>query len=145
MVAMKMHNKFIFYYHVFWLFIVVVDADIIDSINANSAPVFFRWSAGFERNFQAIRCATDQSSEDPFNRLVDVYPEMQSLYQKPKNFYSAIVHALAIPAVIPQLQSSLAKHLLAKSFEKIADVHLVPSESSKKWIWMGLKRRHKMY
>ncbi len=145
MVVMNMHNKFNCYYHVFWLFIVVVDANIIDSINANSAPVFFRWSAGFERNFQAIRCATDQSSEDPFNRLVEVYPEMQSLYQKLKNFYSAIVHALAIPAVLPQLQSSLAKHLLTKSFEKIAAVDRMSSESFKKWIWIDLKRRHKMY
>jgi hypothetical protein len=86
MIAMIMHDYFNYYCHLFWLLVVVVDAGIINKIIDNkdmkSALVFFQWSAGFERNFQSIRCATDQSSEDPFNRLAEVYPEMQGLYRK---------------------------------------------------------------
>jgi hypothetical protein len=88
MIAMNMNNRFHCYCYLFWLLYLVVNATIINGFVNNedtkSASVFFRWSGGFGRNFQAIRCATDQSSEDPSNRLVDVYPEMQCLYQKLK-------------------------------------------------------------
>jgi len=88
MIAMNMNNRFHCYCYLFWLLYPVVNATIINGFVNNedtkSASVFFRWSGGFGRNFQAIRCATDQSSEDPSNRLVDVYPEMQCLYQKLK-------------------------------------------------------------
>jgi hypothetical protein len=86
MIAMNMHVYFNYYCHLFWLLVVVIDAGIINKIIDNkdmkSALVFFQWSSGFDRNFQSIRCATDQSSEDPFNHLAEVYPEMQGLYRK---------------------------------------------------------------
>ncbi|CAF1361129.1 unnamed protein product [Adineta steineri] len=40
-------------------------------------PIFFRWSRGFELNGQKIRCATDQSSEDPSGIFLEAYPEMK--------------------------------------------------------------------
>ena len=65
-------HRFKYIYLFFWLFIIEVDADIINvatiSEDFNIVPlVLFRWSAGFELNAQQSRCATDQSSEDPSN------------------------------------------------------------------------------
>ncbi len=82
--TMNNNDRFNFYCHIFWLLFFVVNATIIKGFVNNegtqSTPVFFRWSGGFGRNFQEIRCATDQSSEDPSNRLPDVYPEMRGSY-----------------------------------------------------------------
>jgi hypothetical protein len=70
-------------YPFFWLFILEIGAGIIDDAiiikNTNITPVFFRWSQGFELNAQQIRCATDQSSEDPTNLLLEAYPEMKGM------------------------------------------------------------------
>ena len=67
----------------FWLFASQVNTNLVNSIASKEvsqmAPVFFRWSAGFELNYQKIRCATDQSSEDPSNILLEVFPEMKGL------------------------------------------------------------------
>lgn len=88
MIAMNMNDRVNCYCHLFSLLVFLINATFINSYvnNKDIKPtlVFFRWSAGFGRNFQAIRCATDQSSEDPSNRLVDIYPEMKSLYEKLK-------------------------------------------------------------
>ena len=70
-------------YLVFWLFIIEIHAGIIDGAiiteNVNTTPIFFRWSQGFELNWQQIRCATDQSSEVHSGRFLEVYPEMKGL------------------------------------------------------------------
>ena len=50
-------------YLFFWLFIIEIQADVIDDAiiikSANMTPIFFRWSQGFGLNGQQIRCATD--------------------------------------------------------------------------------------
>ncbi|CAF1546594.1 unnamed protein product [Adineta ricciae] len=70
-------------YLFFWLFIVEIQAGVLDDAiiikNANTTPIFFRWSQGFELNGQQIRCATDQSSEDPSSRFLEAYPETKGL------------------------------------------------------------------
>jgi hypothetical protein len=70
-------------YLFFWLFVIEVNARIINEAmineDSNVAPVFFRWSQGFELNGQKIRCATDQSSEDPFNIFLEAYPEINGM------------------------------------------------------------------
>ncbi len=86
MITMNTNDRFNCYCHLFWLLFFIANATIIngfmDNEDMKSASVFFRLSGGFGRNFQAIRCATDQSSYDPSNRLLDIYPEMQGLYHK---------------------------------------------------------------
>lgn len=76
-------HPFKYIYVFFWLFIIKVDADIINDAMINEdfnvPPVSFRWSAGFELNAQQIRCATDQSSEDPSNIFLEAYPEMKGM------------------------------------------------------------------
>ena len=71
-------------YLFFWLFVIEVDTSIINNIvineDPNVAPIFFRWSYGFELNGQKIRCATDQSSEDPSNLFPEAYPETKGVY-----------------------------------------------------------------
>ncbi|CAF1546314.1 unnamed protein product [Adineta ricciae] len=66
-------------YLFFWLFIIEIQAGVLDDAiiikNANTTPIFFRWSQGFGVNGRQIRCATDQSSEDPFGRFPEAYPE----------------------------------------------------------------------
>jgi len=73
--------RFKYTYLFFWLFIIEADAGIINDAmineDSNVASVFFRWSQGFELNGQQIRCATDQSSEDPSNLFLEAYPEMK--------------------------------------------------------------------
>jgi hypothetical protein len=84
MITMNNNDRFNCYCQLSWLLLLVVNATIINGFvndeSTKSTAVFFRWSAGFGRNFQEFRCATDQSSADPSNHLVDVYPEMQSSY-----------------------------------------------------------------
>ena len=71
------------YLYLFWLFLNQTNTFVTDSnlkkARSVMAPVFFRWSAGFELNYQQIRCATDQSSEDPTNFMLELYPEMKGL------------------------------------------------------------------
>lgn len=50
--------------------------------NEDTKLVFFRWSAGFGQNLETIRCATDQSSEDPSDSLVEIHPDIKGLHQK---------------------------------------------------------------
>ncbi|CAF1256943.1 unnamed protein product [Adineta steineri] len=87
---MNSNDRFNCYCYLFWLLFVVVNAttinDFVSNESTKSTLVFFRWSGGFGRNFQEIRCATDQSSEDPSNSLSDVYPEMRdAVYFPPAN------------------------------------------------------------
>jgi hypothetical protein len=67
----------------FWLFLIEVDARIINDVVSNEdskmVPVFFRWLSGFALNGEELRCATDQSSEDPSNIFLEAYPEMKGL------------------------------------------------------------------
>jgi hypothetical protein len=78
------HHRVKYVYLLFWLFVIEVDTSIINdaTINedSNVVPVFFRWSQGFELNAQKIRCATDQSSEDPSNLFLQAFPEMKGVY-----------------------------------------------------------------
>ena len=71
-------HRFKYTYLFFWLFVIEIDAGIINDTmineDSNVAPVFFRWSEGFELNGEEIRCATDQSSEDPSNIFLEAYP-----------------------------------------------------------------------
>ena len=80
--TMNKHDGFKHLYF-FWLFASQVNTSIINNIvneeDSKMAPVLFRWSGGFELNYQQIRCATDQSSEDPSNLLLEVFPEMKGL------------------------------------------------------------------
>jgi hypothetical protein len=66
-----------------WLFVIEVNARMINDATINEdcnvAPVFFRWSQGFELNGQQICCATDQSSEDSSNIFLEAYPEMKGV------------------------------------------------------------------
>jgi hypothetical protein len=77
-------HQFKYTYLFFWLFIIEIHTGIIDDAiiikNANMTPIFFRWSQGFELNGQQIRCATDQSSEDPSDRFLEAYPEMKGMW-----------------------------------------------------------------
>jgi hypothetical protein len=78
-----MHDRFKYLYIFFWIFVIKVDARIINNVMSNQdskmMPVFFRWSSGFELNGAQIRCATDRSSEDPSNTFLEAYPEMKGL------------------------------------------------------------------
>lgn len=86
MIAMNINDRFNCYCHLFWSLFFLSNAITINGLvnneNRNSTLVFFRLSGGYGRNFQVIRCATDQSSEDLSDHLVDLYPEMKGLYQK---------------------------------------------------------------
>ena len=79
---MNKHNGFKHVYF-FWLFVSQVNTNVINNIvnekDFKSTPVFFRWSSGFGLNYQQIRCATDQSTEDPLNTRPTVFPEMKGL------------------------------------------------------------------
>ncbi len=76
-------HQFKYAYLFFWLFIIEANAVIINDVvineDGNVTPVFFRWSQGFELNGQRIRCATDQSSEDPSNLFLEAHPEMKGM------------------------------------------------------------------
>ena len=76
--------RFTFSYLLFWLLTSGVDAGVIGvpmgNEDSNVTSVFFRWSEGFELNAGEIRCATDQSTEDPSNRYLRAYPEMKGVY-----------------------------------------------------------------
>ena len=80
---MTLHYRRKYLYILFWLFVIVVDANIINTNTNNEdakiKPVYFRWSKGFELNAGELRCATDLSSEDPSNHFLDAYPEMKGL------------------------------------------------------------------
>lgn len=70
-------------YLFFWLFIIEANTSIINDVvineDCNVAPVFLRWSQGFELNGQKIRCATDQSSEDLSNLFLEAHPETKGM------------------------------------------------------------------
>lgn len=79
---MNKYDRFTSLYF-FWLFVSQVNTNVLNNIvkeeEWKTTPVFFRWSSGFGLNYQDIRCATDQSSEDPANLLLEVFPEMKGL------------------------------------------------------------------
>jgi hypothetical protein len=78
-----MTDRFKYFCLFFWLFVIEIDARIINDVVINedskTVPVFFRWSSGFELNGEQLRCATDQSSEDPSNIFLEAYPEMKGI------------------------------------------------------------------
>ena len=88
MITMLTSDQLNCYCRLIWLILLMISAISVngsmDHEDENSASVLFQWSAGFGRHFEAIRCATDQASEDPSYSLVDIYPEMQGLYQELK-------------------------------------------------------------
>ena len=79
---MNKHDGFKHLY-LFWLFPSQVNTNVINNIvseaDSKMAPVSFRWSGGLELNYQKIRFAIDQSSEDSSNLLLEVFPEMKGL------------------------------------------------------------------